>query len=62
MSKYLKLSEVQELLSLSDRSVRRLVADGTLPAPVKLGGARRWNEDEIKQYLQKLRGPEHAAS
>ncbi|MBA4104469.1 MAG: hypothetical protein C0485_01835 [Pirellula sp.] len=54
MPKYLKQAQVQRLLSLSERSIRRLVASGTLPAPVKLGGANRWNEDELNEYLRKL--------
>lgn len=51
----LKLREVAEALSLSTRAVYRLIADGALPRPVKLGGAARFYESDVQGYLEGLR-------
>jgi excisionase family DNA binding protein len=45
---YLRAREVAELLNLSERTVRRWIADGTLPS-VKIGGARLVPVDEIRR-------------
>ncbi len=54
MSQYLKQSEVADLLNLSEKSVRKLIATGELPQAVKLGGANRWNADELQEYLREV--------
>jgi excisionase family DNA binding protein len=42
-----------EWLDLSDRTVRRLVHDGELPA-VKIGGATRIRRVDLEAYVEKL--------
>jgi predicted DNA-binding transcriptional regulator AlpA len=42
-------------LDLSIRAVYRLVARGHLPRPVKVGGARKFFESDIAQYLDALK-------
>ena len=39
--------EVASLLCCSKATVWRRVADGTLPAPIKLGGTTRWVKSEV---------------
>jgi excisionase family DNA binding protein len=47
---YLRAREVANLLNLSERTVRRWIADGTVPS-AKIGGARLVNVDEIRRLL-----------
>ncbi|MFA5257873.1 MAG: helix-turn-helix domain-containing protein [Opitutales bacterium] len=51
----LTLRQVASCLSLSTRAVYRLIADGALPRPVKLGGASRFYESDVHAFLEKLR-------
>jgi excisionase family DNA binding protein len=46
--------QVAELLSVSERTVRRLMEKGDLPAPVRLGRAVRWFEADVIAYLRRL--------
>lgn len=46
-------SATAELLGISRATVWRRVADGTLPRPLKLGGATRWRRDELLAALDK---------
>lgn len=39
--------EVGKLLRISQASLYRRMADGTIPKPVKLGGLSRWPQSEI---------------
>jgi excisionase family DNA binding protein len=47
---YLRARQVAELVNLSERTVRRWIADGTLPS-AKIGGARLVAVDEIRRLL-----------
>ncbi len=49
------LSELAALLAVSERSVRRLVASGDLPLPVKVGRCARWFQADAQTYLDKIR-------
>ena len=46
----LRVAEVAELLSCSERTVRRWIADGTLQS-VKVGGTRLISEAELDRLL-----------
>jgi excisionase family DNA binding protein len=50
-----RVREVAELLSLSVRNVWRLVADGRLAAPVKIGRCSVWFESDIIDFQTNLR-------
>lgn len=44
--------ELATLLGLSPTSVDRLRASGELgPLPLRVGGALRWNRDEVRQWM-----------
>lgn len=43
----LRANEVTAMLRISHASLYRRVKDGTLPKPVKLGAASRWNKSDI---------------
>ena len=47
---YLRADEISQLLGLSTRTIRRWIADGTLPS-VKLGGARLVARATLEQRL-----------
>lgn len=42
-------------LGLSVTSFYRRVADGTIPAPIKLGGMSRWPQSEILAVIDRLK-------
>jgi excisionase family DNA binding protein len=43
--------DLERLLGLSDRTIRRMVSTGLLPAPIRFGRTRRWRLADIKQVL-----------
>lgn len=45
------ISVISDLMSVSTRHVERLAASGRMPAPVRLGRARRWHLKEIRDWL-----------
>ncbi len=54
-SALIPLSEVARLLSVSVRTIYRLVAEGELPPPLKVGRASRFEAKDVQRYLDKLR-------
>lgn len=44
-------SEVAQLLHVSTRTLWRLRSAGTLPSPVRLGGAVRWLLTDIETWI-----------
>jgi len=51
----LTLDDVASRLSLSKRAIYRLIARGSLPKPVKIGGATRLCESDLEQFLETLK-------
>lgn len=51
----LSVDEVAGILHVSDRSVWRLVANGDLPKPARVGRCARWFKSEVQAYLDKLK-------
>jgi excisionase family DNA binding protein len=47
---YLRAREIAERLGLSERTIRRLIADRTLPS-IKIGGARLVAEADLERAL-----------
>lgn len=52
--KLIDLKELARWLSISQRSVYRLVAQGLLEPPVKVGRASRWLVGDVIQYMTRL--------
>jgi len=50
-SRLISIEHVAELLSASPRTIRRLDAAGKLPQGIKLGGLKRWREDELRAWI-----------
>jgi excisionase family DNA binding protein len=53
--KLLSIAEAAKRLSISVRSVWRLIAAAQLPVPVKIGRCSRLCASDIEAYLQKLK-------
>lgn len=51
----LSLSEVAKILGVCVRSVRRVIARGELPQPVRIGRSVRLFRRDVEVYLQRLR-------
>jgi excisionase family DNA binding protein len=49
--RYLRARAIAELLDVDVRTVRRWIADGTLPS-IKVGGARLVAEADLQRLLQ----------
>lgn len=47
----LTVDDVARLLSISVRSVWRLVSRAELPQPLSLGGSKRWHRDAVAQAV-----------
>jgi len=50
----LGIEGVVDIVSLSKRTVWRLVSAGEFPAPVKVGRASRWRVADIRQWVDSL--------
>jgi len=48
----LSIREVAAMLAIDERSVRRRVADGTLPEPVRIGRSVRWRKLDIENCFE----------
>lgn len=51
----LRLVEVAKILGVCVRSVRRAIARGELPRPVRVGRSVRLFQSDVLAYLQRLR-------
>ena len=50
--RYITKNQVAELLQVSLRSMTTYMAQGLLPAPVRLGRRLLWDEDKLVEFLQ----------
>jgi predicted DNA-binding transcriptional regulator AlpA len=51
---YLSLQEVSQRLTISERSVWRLVARGELRGPVHIGSSCRWLSKDVREYQTRI--------
>jgi prophage regulatory protein len=58
----INVREVASILSLSTRSVWRLVAKGELPKPARFGRSARWRLADIEACIEARSNPNHGAS
>jgi predicted DNA-binding transcriptional regulator AlpA len=52
MPNYLTRQEVADLLKISTKSVSLAVKNGSLPQPVKVLQSDRWDDSELKQFIE----------
>lgn len=53
----LTLPELADMARISVRHARRLVRDGGLPAPIRLGRCQRWSRQQIEAWLSSATRP-----
>lgn len=60
------VAEAAEMLSMGKSTFWREVANGTVPAPVKIGGLTRWRVADLRQFAAPTISPtspsNHAAA
>lgn len=49
--KLLSVKAVAQILSVSKRSVHRANSSGKIPKSVRVGGAVRWRESDIEEWI-----------
>ena len=59
MAGFININEVAEYLGVSRMTVYNMVKDGQLPQGRKFRGSRRWDFEELKDFLKK---PEEIAT
>jgi excisionase family DNA binding protein len=52
LDELMTLTEVATLLRVHRRTVSRLVENGRLPPPIKVGAGLRWRRSVIQKFLQ----------
>jgi excisionase family DNA binding protein len=57
LPRYLRTTEVADILHVSPKTVARWAKDGKLPFLKTLGGHRRYPAAEIRQLADELQGP-----
>lgn len=50
-----RLAEVTRMLEVSQRHIYRMIQRGNFPKPVKIGGAVRFVDDDILEYVESQR-------
>lgn len=55
MSRVLRLPEVLERVPLKRATIYKHIQAKLFPAPIKMGGASGWPEDEIDAYVARLK-------
>ncbi len=50
----ISLDEAAGMLSISRRTIYRLIAAGELPQPVKVGGSSRMARTDLDRYIDRL--------
>jgi predicted DNA-binding transcriptional regulator AlpA len=50
-NRMLGVTDLAELLSLSEHTLRYLVKTGKVPAPIKIGKHLRWRPDQIRALI-----------
>jgi len=51
----LRADEVAHLVSISTRTLWRLVSSGQFPSPIYIGGSTRWRLSDIKSWVDECR-------
>lgn len=47
--------ETARALTISRRTLERMVSGGMFPQPLKVGGSSRFHRDDVANYLEQLR-------
>jgi len=47
----IRATELAEMLSVSPRTINRMLSSGRLIPPIRLGGSVRWRLDEVERWI-----------
>jgi predicted DNA-binding transcriptional regulator AlpA len=50
----LRIEDLERLLRVDARTIRRLWKRGRFPLPLKIGGQNRWRAEEVNDALEQL--------
>jgi predicted DNA-binding transcriptional regulator AlpA len=53
-------NDLEAILQVGERTIRRLVATGQFPRPIRLGGTLRWRKEEVRAFLERVPAKESA--
>lgn len=48
------INKVMEMLGVKKTAIYKMIADGVLPAPIKVGGSSRWLPNEIEDSINSM--------
>lgn len=48
------IKKVMEMLGVKKTAIYKMIADGVLPAPIKVGGSSRWLPNEIEDSVNSM--------
>jgi prophage regulatory protein len=49
--KFLRLPEVEAMVALKKTAIYKRIQANTFPAPIRDGGAARWRQGDVEQYM-----------
>ena len=52
--KLVSVNDAAKLMSISRRTVERLISSGDLPRPLKIGGCSRFRIKDITGYIERM--------
>jgi len=58
----LPLPAVQQIIGFKTSTIYKKVANGELPAPIKIGGASRWSQNELLEWIDHLKAERDSAA
>jgi len=54
---YLTISELADLLKVSEQTIRKYAKNGEIPIPLKIGGSPRWDANELREFIKAKNQP-----
>jgi excisionase family DNA binding protein len=56
--KFLTDDHVMDFFGVSKRTLQKLVAEGKIPSPVKIGGLNRWRNSDLQKFISEAKPKE----
>ena len=51
---FYKIDDVSKRYQISKSAIKNYIKNGVLPQPKKIGGSRRWSEEQLAEFEQSL--------
>ncbi len=62
LPKYVTITQVAAMLSLTTRGLRKMIARGAFPQPLRLGRAVRWALADVQTFLSRRQAASESRS